>query len=213
MLSRLIPRTISSSAPRFVRSALSATSPSSIAIASKRQFSQSAPAYKFDIEAEKRCRELLDTLPTFEYLFQNEDGSIRSPSESELKTIAFLNQYSNSRKLSLVETFFSFPKEYENLYLQNDKDLLKLQTSSALIIDKIPFEDTATGEIKWKIVREGEDKEGWENIAHLFFIPAFVFLVVTLAWRDDLDVTEWAKRELLYRVKAKAEQDGDSEFR
>lgn len=174
-----------------------------------RAFSQSSAA-RVDIQAELKCRELLDKLPTLEYLFHNEDGSKRTPSESELKTIAFLNSYSKERKLSLVEQLFTFPKKYEDLYLENDQDLYKLKASSGLIIDKIPYEDTATGEIKWKIVRDGEEKEGWENIAHILFVPAFCFLAVTVFWREDMDVTEWAKRELLYRVKAKAELENDT---
>lgn len=175
-----------------------------------RAFHRTAPA-KVDIDAEIKCRELLDKLPSLEYLFQNEDGSKRTPSEDELKTIAYLNTYSKERKLSLVEQLFTFPKKYEDIYLENDEDLYRLKASSGLIIDKIPYEDTATGEIKWKIVRDGEEKEGWETIAHILFVPAFVFLAVTIFWREDMDVTEWAKRELLYRVKAKAEQDNDTE--
>ena len=175
----------------------------------KRSFHQST-INKYNIDAEIKCRELLNKLPSLEYLFQNEDGSKRTPSEEELKTIAYLNTYSNERKLSLIEQLFTFPKKYEDLYLENDSDLYKLKASSGLIIDKIPYEDTATGEIKWKIVRDGEEKEGWENIAHILFVPAFCFLAVTIFWRDDMDVTEWAKRELLYRVKAKAEEENDT---
>lgn len=195
----MLGRSILRNAQRGVRANLSA-----------RAFHCSAPA-KVDIDAELKCRELLDRLPTLEYLFQNEDGSKRTPSESELKTIAYLNTYSKERKLSLVEQFFTFPKKYEDLYLDNDQDLYKLRASSGLIIDKIPYEDTATGEIKWKIVRDGEEKEGWENIAHILFVPAFCFLAVSVFWRDDMDITEWAKRELLYRVKAKAEAENDTE--
>ena len=162
---------------------------------------------KVDIDAEIKCRELLDKLPSLEHLFQNEDGTKRTPSETELKTIAYLNTYSKERRLSLMEQLFTFPKKYEDLYLENDEDLYKLKASSGLIIDKIPYEDTATGEIKWKIVRDGEEKEGWENIAHVLFVPAFAFLVVAIFFRDDMDVTEWAKRELLYRVKTRAEEE------
>lgn len=183
---------------------------SKCAFGATRTFHSSMSA-KVDINAEIKCRELLDKLPTFEYLFQNEDGSKRTPSDAELKTIAYLNTYSKERKLSLFEQLFTFPKKYEDLYLENDKDLYKLKASSGLVIDKIPYEDTATGDIKWKIVRDGEEKEGWENIAHILFVPAFVFLAVTVFFRDDMDVTEWAKRELLYRVKAKAQEENDTE--
>ncbi|GMM30425.1 hypothetical protein DAMA08_031700 [Martiniozyma asiatica (nom. inval.)] len=176
----------------------------------QRAFSSSR-ALRVDIAAEQKCRELLDKLPKIEYLFQNEDGTHRTPSEQELKSIAFLNSYSAQRKLSIFEQLFTFPKQHEDLYLQNDSDLYKLKASSGLIIDKIPYEDTATGEIKWKVVRDGEEKEGWESIAHLMFIPAFCFLSAAIFFRDDMDVTEWAKRELLYRVKAKAESEGDQQ--
>lgn len=175
-----------------------------------RQFHNTHYAGKVDIPAEKKCRELLDRLPNFEYIFQNEDGSKRTPSEEELKNIAYLNSYSEERKLNWLEVF-TYPKLYKDLYLKNDQDLGKLKASSGLIIDKIPYEDTATGQIRWKIVRDNEGKEGWENIAHFLFIPAFCLLVATLFWRDDMDVTEWAKRELLYRVKDKAEKEGDKE--
>ncbi|OUM51843.1 hypothetical protein BVG19_g977 [[Candida] boidinii] len=175
-----------------------------------RSFHKSLPILKFELEKETKCRELLDKLPSFEYIFQNADGSKRTPSDEELKSIAYLNSFAGSRKLGLSEALFSFPKEYEELYLKNDQDLEKLKASSALIIDKIPYEDTATGEIKWQIVREGDEKEGWENIAHTLFVPACVLLLIVLIWRDDMDVTEWAKRELLYRVKQDAEAKGDS---
>ncbi len=175
-----------------------------------RSFHSTPLTAKINIPAEQKCRELLTQLPKLEYIFQTEDGSKRVPSEDELKTIAYLNSYTNDRKLTWVE-LFTYPRQYKDLYLQNDQDLERLKASSGLIIDKIPYEDTATGEIKWKIVRDNEEKEGWENIAHFLFIPAFCFLVVALCWRDDMDVTEWAKRELLYRVRSKAEKEGDSE--
>ncbi|QPG73239.1 hypothetical protein FOA43_000547 [Brettanomyces nanus] len=175
-----------------------------------RSFHSSHAACKVDIPAEEKCRELLDKLPDYEYIFQNEDGTKRTPSEGELKTIAYLNTYSDERVLNWLE-IFTYPRKYKDVYLQNDKDLGKLKASSGLIIDKIPYEDTATGEIKWKIVRDNETKEGWENIAHYLFVPAFCLLAITLFWRDDMDVTEWAKRELLYRVREKASQEGDTE--
>lgn len=182
------------------------SSPSTFA----RSFHSTPLAAKINIPAEQKCKELLGKLPNLEYIFQNEDGSERTPSEGELKIIAFLNSYTKTRKLNWIE-LFTYPRQYKDLYLQNDQDLEKLKASSGLIIDKIPYEDTATGEIKWKIVRDNEEKEGWENIAHFLFIPAFCFLVVALCWRDDMNVTEWAKRELLYRVKSKAEKEGDTE--
>ncbi|OUT20587.1 hypothetical protein CAS74_004250 [Pichia kudriavzevii] len=158
---------------------------------------------KVDIDAEIKSSIFGTSLP--------ERGWYQTdPSETELKTIAYLNTYSKERRLSLMEQLFTFPKKYEDLYLENDEDLYKLKASSGLIIDKIPYEDTATGEIKWKIVRDGEEKEGWENIAHVLFVPAFAFLVVAIFFRDDMDVTEWAKRELLYRVKTRAEEENDT---
>ncbi|VEU21964.1 DEKNAAC102987 [Brettanomyces naardenensis] len=180
-----------------------------ILAASTRSFHSSQASNKVDVPAEERCRELLSTLPNYEYIFQNEDGSKRTPSDEELKTIAFLNTYADERKLNWLE-IFTYPRQYKDLYLENDKDLGRLKASSGLIIDKIPYEDTATGEIKWKIVRDNEGTEGWENIAHFLFVPAFCLLAATLFWRDDMDVTEWAKRELLYRVKEKAVEEGDT---
>lgn len=161
-----------------------------------------------DINAELKCRELLATLQPLEHLF---DPHHQQPSDDKLKTIAFLNKYSQERKLSLVEQIFTFPKEHEDLYLENDSNLYKLKASSGLIIDKIPYEDTATGEIKWKVVRDDEKSEGWEPIAHLMFIPAFVFLAAAIFFRDDMDVTEWARRELLFRIKQEAESEGNSD--
>ncbi|ODV85116.1 hypothetical protein CANARDRAFT_199070 [[Candida] arabinofermentans NRRL YB-2248] len=176
-----------------------------------RSFHNSPITKTIDIPAEQKCREILDQLPDIDHLFENEDGTKRVPSEEELKKIAFLNTYAGKRTLSLIELLFKFPKEYEDLYLENDTDLNRLKASSGLIIDKVPYEDTSTGEIKWQVIREGDEKEGWENIVHFTFIPACVLLVVALIWREDMDVTEWAKRELLFRVKEKAVEEGDTE--
>ncbi|KAG7798546.1 hypothetical protein KL929_001589 [Ogataea haglerorum] len=169
----------------------------------------SKPLLTFNLSAEQKCRELLDSFKDYDHVFQNEDGSSRKPPEEELKRIAYLNSYAGRRNLGIVEAF-RLPKEHQKLYSANDKDLAKLKASSGLIIDKIPYEDTATGEIKWKIVREGDQKEGWENIAHYLFVPGCIALLVAIIWRDDMDVSEWARRELLYRVRSKAEKDNDT---
>lgn len=172
---------------------------------SVRLFSAARRALAVDIAAETKCRDLLASLGPLEDLFHHAD---QLP-ESKLKTIAYLNSYSQQRKLSLWEQLVSFPKEHEDLYLENDANLYKLRASSGLIIDKIPYEDTATGEVKWQVVRDDARTEGWETIAHVMFVPAFVFLAAAVFFRDDMDVTEWAKRELLFRVKSEAEQEGN----
>lgn len=178
-----------------------------------KRFISASRHLRVDINAELKCQELLTTLQPLEHLFDHHNKQEQEQlSEDKLKTIAFLNKYSKERKLSLMEQIFTFPKEYEDLYLENDLNLYKLRASSGLVIDKIPYEDTATGELKWKIVRDDEKSEGWETIAHLMFIPAFVFLSAAIFFRDDMDVTEWARRELLFRIKQEAEVENNSEI-
>ncbi|ODV98137.1 hypothetical protein PACTADRAFT_47949 [Pachysolen tannophilus NRRL Y-2460] len=176
-----------------------------------RFFSLTPKKLAFNLELEKTIRSKIDSLPKLDNIFQNPDGSQRNPSDEELKTVAHLNSLALERKLSLGD-LFNLSKENESLYMDNEHDLKHFQISSQKIIDKIPYEDSKTGEIKWKIIRENE-KEGWENIMNFGFVPAVILVFTILLFKNqDESIDQWAHDELLLRVKEKAEQENDVEL-
>ncbi|CDK28527.1 unnamed protein product [Kuraishia capsulata CBS 1993] len=174
-----------------------------------RLFHQSVSRLNLDPEREKYIAYKLSILPKQKDIYQNDDGTPRAPSDEELKIIAELNALSGQRDLSLSETFSL--GQYKNLYNANSKLLETLDISSARIIDKIPYEDTATGETKWLTVREGDDHKGFEGIVSYMLVPTLVLFLIVIAFREDMSVNDWAVRELVLRVKETAQLENDVE--
>lgn len=164
-----------------------------------RRFSSGRVVRLFDLQLEQNIRSKIDSLPKLDNIFTNADGSRRKPSDAELETLAQLNYLSTQRTLSWMNNF-NLTEEQENLYNDNLEDLSNLNVSTKKIVDKIPFSDPVTNEIKWKIVREDE-REGWERVTYYLYIPLLIGLVGILILKQDDDIMTWADDELMLRLR------------
>ncbi|AOA64809.1 Subunit of mitochondrial NADH:ubiquinone oxidoreductase (complex I) [Komagataella phaffii CBS 7435] len=166
-----------------------------------RCFSGTTSVRAFNLQLEKEIRSKIDSLPKLNNIFQNANGSVRQPSDTELQTIAELNSLVTNRKLSLTDYLFQNAAN-QALYVDNEADLKELDISSRQVVDKVPFKDAKTGEIKWKVVRENEN-EGWEKIMYVGFVPTMILIFAIVLFKDDKSIDEWAMDELLLRLKEK----------
>lgn len=181
-------------------------------VSGSRFFHSSIKASKFNLQLEQDIRNTINALPPVSKLYQNADGTPRDPSHEELKLLSKLTELTQTRKVGVFEAL-TLNKENTDLFLDNQNELEKLVPSyengaSGKIIDKIPYEDTATGEVKWKVVRE-DQKEGWEKIMYFGFVPAMFLTLAIVLFKPDGGVQEWAEKELRLRAQEK-HFDGDS---
>lgn len=177
-----------------------------------RLFHTTGKALKFDLQAEQEIRETINSLPAVNKLYQNTDGTPRTPSDDELKLLSKLTKLGADRKLSILESL-TLKKEYESLYLDNQQDLENLIPSyengaSSKIIDKIPYEDATTGTIKWKVVRENQ-KEGWEKLMYYGFVPSVFLCLAIMLFKPEDGIQDWAEKEL--RLRAQEKYEGSTE--
>lgn len=173
---------------------------------------------KFDAGLERQIRSKLDTLPSVTKIYTNPDGTPRVPSDEEFKTIADLQNLYYKRNHSAWNYIMpGISKTDMSLYKDNSQDLTNFQfvtKESGKIIDKIPYKDDTTGELKWKIIRETEKAEGWEIPYFYIVLPIFTYLVyakyTAQMKQRDLEGPEWAEKEL--RLRAMEEYfHGDTE--
>ncbi|WPK26030.1 hypothetical protein PUMCH_003375 [Australozyma saopauloensis] len=173
---------------------------------------------KFNALLEKEIRAKLDSLPSVSKIYTNPDGSPRVPSDNEFRTIAELQNMYYQRNMSLWNFILpGIPREQAELFRDNSQDLQNFQFVSkdaGKIIDKIPYKDEATGELKWRIVRETEKAEGWEIPYFYIVLPAFVYLAyakyTSHKRKQELEGPAWAEKEL--RLRAMEEYfHGDTE--
>lgn len=173
---------------------------------------------KFDAGLEHQIRSKLDSLPSVTKIYTNPDGTPRVPSDEEFKTIADLQNLYYKRNHSAWNYIRpGIPSADMNLYKDNSQDLKNFQfvsKDSGKIIDKIPYKDETTGELKWKIIRETEKAEGWEIPYFYIVLPIFTYLVyakyTAQMKKRQLEGPEWAEREL--RLRAMEEYfHGDTE--
>lgn len=173
---------------------------------------------KFNVLLEKEIRAKLDSLPSVHKIYTNPDGSPRVPSDQEFKTIADLQNLYYQRNHSLWK--FIYPgvsRELAELFRDNSQDLANFQfvtKDAGKIVDKIPYKEESTGELKWRIVRETDKAEGWEIPYFYIVLPAFLYLAyakyTSNKRRSELSGPDWAEKEL--RLRAMEEYfDGDSE--
>lgn len=173
---------------------------------------------KFNILLEREIRAKLDSLPSVSKIYTNPDGSPRVPSDNEFKTIAELQNMYYQRNHSLWNFIFpGVPRDQAELYRDNSQDLENFQfvtKDAGKIIDKIPYKDETTGELKWRIVRETEKAEGWEIPYFYIVLPAFVYLAYAKYTanqrKQELDGPAWAEKELRLRAMEEYFQ-GDTE--
>lgn len=163
---------------------------------------------KFNPQLEKDIRSKLDSLTSVTKIYTNPDGTPRVPTDSEFKTIAELQNLYYKRNHSDWNFILpGIPKEYLDLYRDNTQDLANFQfvsKDSGKIIDKIPYKDEATGELKWKIVRETEKAEGWEFPYFYIVLPVFAFVAyakyTAQMKKREIEGPEWAEKELRLRA-------------
>lgn len=163
---------------------------------------------KFDVNLERQIRSKLDSLPSVTKIYTNPDGTPRVPSDEEFKTIADLqNLYYKRNHSSWNYILPGIATEDLNLYKDNSQDLTNFQfvtKESGKIIDKIPYKDDTTGELKWKIIRETQKAEGWEIPYFFIVLPITAWLVYTKYTANikqrELEGPDWAEKELRLRA-------------
>ncbi|ODV70536.1 hypothetical protein HYPBUDRAFT_134106 [Hyphopichia burtonii NRRL Y-1933] len=173
---------------------------------------------KFNYQIEQDIRSKLDSLPSVTKIYSNPDGTPRVPSDEEFKTIAELQNLYYKRNHSEWNFILpGIPRDQLNLYKDNTQDLKNFQfvtKDAGKIIDKIPYKDEVTGELKWKVIRETEKAEGWEFSYFYIVLPVFVYVAyskyTTQMKRRATDGPDWAEKEL--RLRAMEEYfHGDTE--
>lgn len=162
---------------------------------------------KFNINLEREIREKLNTLPSITKVYTNPDGTPRVPSDEEFKTIAELQNLYYKRNHSTFNLLGRIPRDHLELYNDNSEDLHHFQfvtKDAGKIIDKIPYRDEATGELKWRIVRETEGAEGWEIPYFYIVLPIFFYIFYAKTTdhsiQREMDGPEWAEKELRLRA-------------
>ena len=179
---------------------------------SRRLFSSSIVPRKFNQELETEIRSILDTLPPTSKLYQNPDGSPRQPNEEELKKLGTLSELVNKRDLKFIDEWLLSKSDCE-LFYGNSETLTSVlpsydSESSGKIIDKIPYEDPVTKEVKWKFVRE-KQQEGWEFPTYYVFTPIVLTMFLVMLFKEDEGIETWATNEL--RLRAQEAATGSTE--
>lgn len=163
---------------------------------------------KFNIQLEQDIRKKLDSLSTVTKIYTNPDGTPRVPSDQEFKTIADIQNLYYKRNHSAWNLLLpGIPKEQLDLYKDNTQDLKNFQfvtKDAGKIIDKVPYKDETTGELKWKIIRETEKAEGWEFPFYYFVLPVFFYVCYAKYTAHFYDREhygpDWAEKELRLRA-------------
>lgn len=175
-------------------------------------------AGKFNYVLEQEIRAKLDSLPSVTKIYSNPDGTPKVPTDAEFKTISELQNLYYQRNHSEWNFILpGIPKEQLELFRDNSQDLKNFQfvtKDAGKIIDKIPYKDETTGELKWRVVRETEKAEGWELPYYYIVLPVFIYVLYskyTSQMRQrETEGPEWAEKEL--RLRAMEEYfHGDSE--
>ncbi|KAK6461816.1 hypothetical protein DFJ63DRAFT_200118 [Scheffersomyces coipomensis] len=163
---------------------------------------------KFNYQLEQDIRTKLDSLPSVTKIYTNPDGTPRVPTDQEFKVISELQNLYYKRNHSEWNFILpGIPREQLDLHKDNTQDLTNFQfvtKDAGKIIDKIPYKDETTGELKWKIVRETEKAEGWEFPYFYLVLPIFAYVAyakyTAQMKRRENEGPEWAEKELRLRA-------------
>lgn len=165
-------------------------------------------AGKFNFPIEQEIRTKLDSLPSVTKIYSNPDGTPRVPSDEEFKTISELQNLYYKRNHSEWNFILpGIPRDQLNLFKDNTQDLKNFQfvtKDAGKIIDKIPYKDETTGELKWKVIRETSKAEGWEFPYFYIVLPVFIYIAyskyTSQMRRRATDGPDWAEKELRLRA-------------
>lgn len=168
----------------------------------------SAKVPKFNVQIEREIRSKLDLLPSVTRIYTTPDDLPRVPTDLEFKTIAELQNLYYQRNHSEWNFILpGIPKDQLQLFKDNSQDLANFQfvaKDAGKIIDKIPYKDELTGELKWKVVRETSKAEGWEFPYFYLVLPIFAYVLYSKytaqMQRRLTDGPEWAEKELRLRA-------------
>lgn len=163
---------------------------------------------KFNFQLEQDIRKRLDALSSVTKIYTNVDGTPRVPSDREFRTIAELQNLYYKRNHSAWNLLLpGIPKEQLDLYRDNTQDLKNFQfvaKDAGKIIDKVPYKDEHTGELKWKVIRETDKAEGWEWPYYYFVLPVFFYVCYSKytanVYEREHYGPEWAEKELRLRA-------------
>lgn len=163
---------------------------------------------KFNFGLEQEIRLKLNSLPSVTKIYTNPDGSPRVPTDEEFKTIAELQNLYYKRNYSEWNWILpGIPKDQLQLFKDNSQDLTHfgfVSKDSGKIIDKIPYKDASTGELKWKIIRETSKAEGWEIPYFYIVLPVFAYIFYVKYTQQtklrELEGPDWAEKELRLRA-------------
>lgn len=161
-----------------------------------------SPGFKvYSADLENAIAKQIKALPDPTKLYQNADGTPKSPEDAELKGAAALGALYDSPRASLLDRF-KLSQEQALTLNENSAHLENFFLNGRRILDKIPVEDPATGDIKWTIVRENQ-KEGWEPIMYYGYVPGLLIALVFYFFLDKGSLSDWALEELRLRALEK----------
>ncbi|KAK9454743.1 hypothetical protein V1511DRAFT_500861 [Dipodascopsis uninucleata] len=158
---------------------------------------------------EEELVNFLDSLPGATKFYTNADGSIRVPSDEELKNMVKLR--SMLREGLSTSEYFKLSAEERKSFIAN-YELAKSKVAgdfdlgSEKIVDKVPVKDAKTGELEWEVVRERK-KEGWEPYIYYGYIPLLGLLTLYFMFGQKNMMKNWALEELRLQTEEKYLKD------
>lgn len=153
----------------------------------------------YSSELEKAINDTITKHPANSIAFQNSDGTANQNLQSDegLKIAAVLAQMSKTKRLTFLDQL-KLTNEQKDLYNANEYHLDAYYTSGRQILDKIPYVDDVTGEVKWEVIRQHE-KEGWENIIYYGYVPGLLIALAFALFHNSNTIADWAMEELRIR--------------
>lgn len=171
-----------------------------------------SPGFKvYSGDLENAIAAQIKSLPDPSKLYQNADGTPKSPADIELKGAAALGALFDVSRASLLDRF-KLSSEQALTLNENSAHLENFFLNGRRILDKIPVEDPATGEVTWTVVRENQ-KEGWEPIMYYGYVPGLLIALVFYFFLDKGSLSDWALEELRLRALEKFGDKGDNDVK
>lgn len=161
-----------------------------------------SPGFKvYSEDLERAVHDAIQRLPASARIFQKADGTPRNPEDHELQTAAALGALNQEARASFSDKF-KMSSEQATQYEENTALLEPYFLQGRRILDKIPVQDAATGEVTWQVIREGQ-KEGWENIMYYLYVPGLLGALGLYFFLNKENLSDWALEELKLRAQEK----------